>query len=352
MISIRKYLYANNEVPPAPEPEMDGLTATTIGCYRASLLAIGRAAIQICPALGLDLESSLRGLERRLAVDYTAESVMRTEKQVEVQLDEWGARTETHFKGMADEVKELLLALAKTAESVGTRDQGYSSKFNDLTGRLEQIARLDDLTQIRVSLVERVKELKTSVEQMTAENRQLVAQLRAEVSTYETRLKSAEHLALKDPLTNVANRRSLEERIQWNIENRQEFCLVLLDLNNFKHVNDTYGHVAGDDLLKQFAAELQLNTRSGDLVGRWGGDEFMVVLTCSLESAKAHIERVQKWVFGKYTLHGPGQRAIQLEIDASIGAAEFRQGLSLRQMVSEADAAMYANKKLADKKAS
>jgi diguanylate cyclase (GGDEF)-like protein len=352
MISLRKYLYSDDSAPAAPEPEPDELSAATMGCYRAALLAVGRTAIQICPALGLDLESSLRGLERRLSVEYTAESVKRTEKQVEVQLDEWGARTSGHFKGLADEVKELLLALAKTADSVGSRDQGYSSKFSELTGRLEKVAELNDLAQIRSSLVEGVRELKASVDQMTAENRQLVAQLRAEVSTYETRLKSAEHLASKDPLTNVANRRSIEERIQWNIEYRQEFCIVLLDLNNFKLVNDTYGHVAGDDLLKQFAAELQLNTRSGDLVGRWGGDEFMVVLTCNLEAANTHIQRVQKWVFGKYTIHGPGQRPIPIQIDASIGAVAWRQGLTLRQLVTDADAAMYTNKKLTDKKAS
>jgi diguanylate cyclase len=249
-------------------------------------------------------------------------------------------------------VKELLLALAKTAESVGSRDKGYSTKFSELTGRLEKVAHLKDLTQIRSSLVEQVSELKRNVDQMTRENQQLVAQLRAEVSIYETRLKSVEHLALKDQLTSLANRRSIEERIQWNIENSQECCVAMIDLDRFKQVNDKYGHVAGDDLLKQFATELQLNTRSGDLVGRWGGDEFVVVLSCNLTAAKAHGERVQQWVLGKYTLHSGSKAPIVLQVDASIGTAQWRGGQTMAQLIAEADENMYLEKKLSREKVS
>jgi len=352
MISIKKFLDSNEPGRPTVEPKANEDPAATLECYRSALLAIGRVALQISPGLGVDLDTNLRGLEHRLSVGYSLDSLKRTESQVEVQLNEWGTRTSEHFKAQADEVKELLLALAKTAESVGNRDQGYASKFSGLTSRLEKIADLSDLKQIRSSIVEQVTELKSSVDQMTRENQQLVAQLRAEVSIYETRLRSVETLALKDQLTSVANRRSIEERIQWNIENHQEFSIAMIDLNRFKEVNDTHGHLAGDDLLKQFAAELQLNTRSGDLVGRWGGDEFVVVLSGDLEGANAHIARVRQWVFGKYTLLGPGKNSVVLQVDAGIGAAEWRRGKSIQQLIAEADAGMYLDKKGARLKAS
>jgi diguanylate cyclase (GGDEF)-like protein len=352
MISLKKYLDSHQPESAPAEPEPDELSAVTIEAYRGALLAIGRVAIQVSPDLGVDLEASLRGLEHRLSVSYSCESIARTEKQVEVQLDEWGARTSGQFKAQADEVKQLLLALAKTAESVGSRDQGYSSKFSELTGRLEKIVHLNDLTQIKSSIVERVAELKSSVDQMTRDNQKLVAQLRAEVSIYETRLKSVEHLALKDQLTNLANRRSIEERIQWNIENTEEFSIAMIDLDRFKQVNDKYGHPAGDDLLKQFATELQLNTRAGDLVGRWGGDEFIVVLSCGLKPAKAHSERVQQWVLGKYTLHAGSKGATVIQVDASIGVVQWRQGETMQQLIAEADAAMYSDKKLSHVKVS
>ena len=352
MISIKKYLDSHQQSKPAAAPEPDELSAATMDAYRSALLAIGKTALQISPDLGTDLESNLRGIEHRLSVSYSSESVRRTEKQVEVQLSEWGARASSQFKAQAGEVKELLLALAKTAESVGSRDKGYSTRFGELTGRLEKVAHLKDLTQMRASLVEQVSELKSNVDQMTKENQQLVAQLRAEVSIYETRLKSFEHLALKDQLTGLANRRSVEERVQWNIENGQEFCVAMIDLDQFKLVNDKYGHLAGDDLLKQFATELQLNTRSGDLVGRWGGDEFVVVLACNLKAAQAHGERVQQWVLGKYTLHSGSKAPIVLQVDASIGTAQWREGQTMGQLIAEADENMYLIKKLAQEKVS
>jgi diguanylate cyclase (GGDEF)-like protein len=351
MISLKRYLDSDTRGPIAVQPEPDESSAATMEAYRAALLAIGRVALQITPDLGVDLESTFRGLEHRLSVAYTAESVKRTKNQVEVQLSEWGSRTSGKYKTQAEEVKQLLLALAKTAESLGHRDQGYATKFTDLTGRLEKIIDLSDLTQIRSSLVERVGELKSSVDQMTRDNQQQVAQLQAEVSIYETRLKSVERLALQDQLTNLANRRSVEERIQWNISNASEFCVLMVDLNNFKQINDKYGHPAGDDLLKQFATELQLNTRSGDLVGRWGGDEFVVVLSCSLEAAKAHIERMQQWVLGKYTLQTTDRGAIVIQVDASIGAAQWSHGETMDELIAKADVQMYHEKKLSRRRA-
>ncbi len=344
MISLKKYL--DMDQPDLAEPEPDELLVATLECYCAALTAIGGRAIQICPALGTDLETNLRGLSRRASVNPSAVSIKRIERQVEIQLQEWGTRTSERFKAQADEVRELLIAVAKTAESVGERDQGYSNKFKDLTGRFEQIANLEDLTKIRTSLVERVTELKESVDQMTRDSQQLVAQLRAEISIYETRLKSVEHLVLKDALTGVANRRSVEDRIRWNIEKEETFCVVMLDLNRFKQVNDRHGHLAGDNLLKQFATELQLVTRSGDLVGRWGGDEFVTALSCGLSGAQSHIERVREWAFGKYTIEtGTGKGQITVQMDAAIGVAEWRVGESIQQVIENADVAMYMEKK-------
>jgi two-component system cell cycle response regulator len=185
---------------------------------------------------------------------------------------------------------------------------------------------------------------------MAQESKKSVAQLQAEVSTYETKLKAVEELALRDPLTGLANRRNVEERIQWRIEHQQEFSVVMMDLNRFKQVNDTYGHMAGDSLLKQFAQELRGCIRSTDLVGRWSGDEFVVVLDCNLSSTKSQIERVQKWVFGEYPVQvSNGKGEIKIHVDAAIGMTQWQAGETMQHLIESADAAMYTDKKLTKK---
>jgi diguanylate cyclase len=345
VISLKKYLDAY-ERPAEPDPADPGpLLAAALECYRGALLAVGRTAVVGSPALGLELEKGLQEVERRLSGNPAAESLKWAQSQVETHLQEWGARTADHLRAKSDEEKELLLALARTAEAVGDRNQSYTGQFKDLTARLEKIGNLDDLAQIRSSLVQRVTELKSNVEQMTRDSDDLVAHLQAEVSTFQTRLKAVESLVLKDELTGVANRRSIEERIQWNIGNKNTFCVVILDLNDFKQVNDRYGHLAGDDLLKQFAKELQMNTRAGDFVGRWGGDEFVVLLLCDSDSSGFHLARFREWVFGKYTITtGANRQTVEVNIDASIGLAEWHAGITAEQLMAEADAAMYRDK--------
>jgi len=145
-------------------------------------------------------------------------------------------------------------------------------------------------------------------------------------------------------LTGMANRRILEDRIRLNIENGHEFCIVMLDVNQLKQVNAKHGRAAGDDLLRQFAKELRLNTRASDLVGRWGGGEFIIVLAGDSQSTRSYVGRLQDWVFGKYTVAEPGHRALELRVDASVGTAEWHAGQSVEQLIAEADAAMYMEK--------
>lgn len=345
MISLKKYLDMETPEPSKPNDSFDALSSQTTECFQGLLSSIGKSASQVYPSLGIDLEESLKGLQCRLSVSPTFESLNVTEKQVEILLAEWGGRTSEYFKGKADEVKELLIALANAAQCVGHTNQGHSKQFKELTDRLERIADLDDLTEIRSSLLDRVTELRNSVNQMARESQELVAHLKAEVSIYETRLKAAEHMAFRDELTRLANRRSVEERVQLSIENRHPFCVVMLDLNHFKHVNDKYGHVVGDKMLKQFAKELQLNTRSGDLVGRWGGDEFVVVLGCDAISASSHIARIRDWVFGKYAIQlEEAKNPLEIWVDASIGLAEWHTGETIQQVIENADRAMYVEK--------
>lgn len=353
MISLKKYLDMDPSKPCSSEaalsePTLNELSSVILKCYRSALLAMGKSGAQACPAVGSELQRTLAGLEARLSAKVTTALVKETESQVEKRLLQWGGGSAEYFKTKANEVKELLMVLASAAESMGERDQGYADHFCEFTAQLQAIADLEDISQIRSSLVQHATELRTYIDQMEQDSRKSVTQLQAEVSTYETKLKAAEQAALQDALTGVANRRKVEERIEWRMAHQQAFCVAILDLERFKEVNDTYGHLAGDNLLQQFSQELQSNSRATDIVGRWGGDEFIIILDCDLSAAKSRIERIQKWALGEYTIPlAAGSSPAKIKVGAAIGLAQWQPGQTLPDLIAGADSAMYREKELA-----
>lgn len=106
--------------------------------------------------------------------------------------------------------------------------------------------------------------------------------LEAEISRQAAALNSASAAALTDPLTGVANRRHLDERMAFHLDEAvakdTTLAIVLFDLDHFKHVNDRLGHAAGDRLLQDFARVLRSSAREGDIVARFGGEEFILLL--------------------------------------------------------------------------
>jgi diguanylate cyclase (GGDEF)-like protein len=354
LISLKKYLDMEiREKIQALAPDQTDpveLLPALLESYRSTLVAIGRSGAQACPAVSQDLQETSRAAEKRLGADITPAMVQKVNQQVSDQLQRWGEQASAHYKAQAAEVKELLIAMAQTAAAVGERDQSYAQNLNQFTTRLKTISNLDDLTQVRASLVQQATDLRTYVGKMEKESHNLVAQLKTKVLTYETKLREAEELALVDSLTGLANRRSVEERIESRIQTGQEFCVMVIDLNRLKVVNDTHGHLAGDNLLQQFGQELRSNFRATDLVGRWGGDEFVVVMDCDEKGAAPKIARVQQWTFGNYTIRpGKGTGEVKVQVDGAIGLAQWQPGESTKSVLERADAAMYQQKALSRK---
>jgi len=344
MISLKKYMDLDaDELKKHLKPRSEDLQAVTLDSYRAALTAMGACGSQACPTLGPDLLRGLMALAEHLSEKISPRVVRETEERVEEQLEQWGGQAAEYFQQRAGEVKEILMVLARAADSSAERDQHHSSQFGEFTTRLQAMVKLEDLPQIRAALLRGAEDLKTCVKKMEQDSRTSVAALRAQVSTYQSKLEEAERRAAIDKLTGLYNRHGVEKRIEDRIAEGRPFCLVMLDLNGFKQVNDTCGHLAGDDLLRQFAGELRDASRSTDVVGRWGGDEFIVVLDAGLAEAKVHIERVKKWVFGKYKVQRDTE-GLKVDIEAAVGLVAWQPGETMKAVLGRADAAMYQQK--------
>ena len=333
MISIKKYLDARDRL---PGPVVDS--------YRTLLGAMGESGSQACPQLGLDLQASLLHLQAHLVAEMTPGDFAASGTAAEKELRLWGSRTAEYYKHQADEVKELMLVLARTVDSVGERDQRYAGQFSALSTHLRSIADFDDLAKVRASLLQGVDELKVCVEQMTRDSEESLTLLRTELGASRSRLEETERMAAVDPLTGIATRRRIDQALEEFSARGRPFCIMMFDLNSFKQVNDQLGHLAGDDLLRQFAAELRLVVRSADLAGRWGGDEFIALLDCGLGHAESLMGRIRDWVFGEYTIR-TGSDAFKVKVCDSIGLALWKLGDDVAETINRADAAMYKDKK-------
>jgi two-component system cell cycle response regulator len=154
-------------------------------------------------------------------------------------------------------------------------------------------------------------------------------------------------LAITDPLTHLPNRRALVDRLTIEVDRARRYgtvvTLLMIDIDHFKSVNDNYGHLAGDDALRDLAVILQGAIRTVDVAARYGGEEFVVVLPeTGPEGAVAFAERVRERVAS----HAFVAAGAPLRLTASIGVATFpgERVSSIEELFAEADAALYRAK--------
>jgi diguanylate cyclase (GGDEF)-like protein len=152
------------------------------------------------------------------------------------------------------------------------------------------------------------------------------------------------HEAHHDPLTQLANRASFAEQVKHALVERPlEVALLFIDLDNFKTVNDTLGHGAGDELLVSVASRLQASVRDGDVVGRLGGDEFVVMVRAGADIEAAAVAVAQRIVDSCVIEVGTG--ATTVAVHASVGVATCQaHDTSAQQLIDDADVAMYSAK--------
>lgn len=163
-------------------------------------------------------------------------------------------------------------------------------------------------------------------------------------------IEQLQHAALTDPLTDLGNRRYLEERLEqeWSYatRHRTRFCLLLVDIDRFKDINDTEGHAVGDRVIRQVAESLKRTVRKEDVVARYGGDE-LVVLSRGI-GAKDGIRCAERIRSGVLTRE-PLRDVAELNVTVSIGVAAFDPSAesspaSVAELCARADAALYTSK--------
>lgn len=147
-------------------------------------------------------------------------------------------------------------------------------------------------------------------------------------------------LARTDPLTGLPNRLALSEKLEEASHRIHGLYVVLLDIDRFKQINDRFGHISGDEVLKEVGRRLRASMRKHDALGRWGGEEFMIIMRGeNQQDVLAAVERLREdiafWPFEKVGT-----------VSASFGVAEGHMGDGIHALVERADRALYEAKRL------
>ena len=234
-------------------------------------------------------------------------------------------------------LREISTYVVETEGDLSTHGQALDS----LSDQMKEIQDYDDVKNIINQMLDTTKaiiqsgsRLQTRMKVSSEDLKQLHKEL--EISQKEART---------DSLTGLTNRRGLEKRLEIERirarQNNSPFSVVMLDIDHFKAVNDTFGHLVGDSLLKGFADILSNLVRRNDLAARYGGEEFLILLPeTNVEGAYAVSEKIRAILCKKeWAIKDSGKRIGQIK--ASMGIAQYKLGETGNEVITRADEAMY-----------
>jgi diguanylate cyclase len=254
------------------------------------------------------------------------------------------------FHASRDAAEKLDAVMDELRDHIGTAEENTRAygdqleRFSDTLDSSEPTAApaavdgiVDAMLQETRAMQERNKELETKLAETTAE----VTQLRRN-------FEQARREALTDPLTGLANRKAFEQSmhllVRETLAENAPLSLLMLDIDHFKHFNDSYGHQTGDVVLQLVGRMLADNVKGQDVAARFGGEEFAILLPYTkLEQAQGLAESIRRTIGGRKLVKRTSGEDLG-RVTISVGVAQYRPGEPLTGLVQRADDALYGAK--------
>lgn len=254
--------------------------------------------------------------------------------------------------GLNDAKSTIKDMVTRFIDQLGAMSQSTGAYQDKLDHYSTVIRDTDDISELSSVLDDLMRETR-QIQDETARSRENIIAVREraeaaeqKVRQLEAELVQASELVREDQLTGVLNRRGLDDAFERELSRAERsgsmLCIALLDLDNFKRLNDTHGHQAGDRALVHMIELVKSTVRPHDIIARYGGEEFLILLPdTAVEEAESVIVRLQRNLTKHFFLHNNER----LLITFSAGVALHRAGESRELLVERADMALYQAKK-------
>jgi diguanylate cyclase len=233
--------------------------------------------------------------------------------------------------------------------TVASATSQYHARIGDYSDRLASVQSAEQLQPILIGIRNETAAVEaqalTARDQVSAARSEL-QEAQGRIDTLEAKLEQMSELAREDPLTKSLNRRGMMEALGREMNRGQRYqiplCIALLDIDNFKQLNDKLGHQAGDHALVHLVAVIKATLRQMDVIARFGGEEFLLLLpNTSLVDAMQAVTRIQRELTRSIFMH-EHQRVL---VTFSAGAALVASGESQDSLIQRVDAALYRAKR-------
>jgi len=315
-----------------------------LNVYKRALSALDRAAEVLAGEDGRPFRERLKSASIGIEQEAPAHAIEQSGQHVAQELDLFVRELAKLRDRREKEYKQIIRIVAEAGVTMAKGGSSQSEELAAFAARLDTVTRLESVAEIRHQLASRVTELQEMASRIQVEGQARAQALEKEIRNVQDRLKAAEALAETDVLTGLGNRRMAENAMRAAIGSGMPFSLLVFDLDSFKSVNDRFGHSQGDRLLKAVGEQLKRSVRESDVVCRWGGDEFVVLLAdTSLVNAEERAAHIRANAFGRFVL-GDAGKTVWVEIDGSAGIAEYQPGETPSEFFARADQVLYEKK--------
>lgn len=247
-------------------------------------------------------------------------------------------------RALQKDFQQLLSNLAEFTEETDKQAHHFGNSLQAYGDTLKQNLDTPSLVALISNMTGDTTKMRSSMQSLQSE----LEASKQQVEKLHHELESARKEALIDPLTGILNRRGFEAKVQNILSGKTStdkgFCLLMADIDHFKKINDTYGHLFGDNVIRAIAEALKSKIKGQDSVARWGGEEFAVLLPeTTIPGARAVAEQIRQSIErGKIRCLGTNEQIGGITI--SIGVAAYTSGISIVNLLDQADKALYVSK--------